>query len=79
MGDRNYIKLSSIRRRKNMKTWTELEDINGRTFYVDLTKLEAVCAHGENQSVVVLNGGVKIYTRHRPAEIMQMMTRMLGA
>ena len=62
-----------------MKNWTELEDINGRTFYVDLTKIEAVCAYGENLSVVVLNSGVKIYNRHRPAEIIQMMTRMLGA
>jgi len=62
-----------------MRTWTELEDINGRTFYVDLTKIEAVLAHGENQSVVILNSGVKIYNRHCPAEIMQMILRMLGA
>ena len=62
-----------------MKNWSELVDVNGRTFYVDFTKIEAVGAHGECQSIILLNGGHKIYTNHRPAEIIRMMNEILGA
>ena len=61
-----------------MKHWTEFENIDGATVYVNLDKVEAVLPWGATQSVIILNN-TKIYTKLSPAQVIQMMNQMLGA
>ena len=61
-----------------MKHWTEMEDLNKRTVYVNLDEVQVVLPWGETQSQVVLSN-CKLYINLRPAQVIQMMNQMLGA
>ena len=61
-----------------MNNWTELKNLDGATVYVDVTKIEAVLPHGENQSVICLSN-TKVYIDAEPATVVKSIMKRIGA